>query len=233
VGRVPPGSSSRRERYVPPPVTTTLSTGLLGFTNGLLLRIPKLYLAGDLDLLERPAIAIVGARKASPEGCRRAARLARELAHDGVVVMSGLAAGIDAAAHRAAIEHGGRTIAVTAMPLDRAYPVEHGELQREIYERHLLVSPFPSGVRVYPKDFPERNRVMARLAKATVVIEASDTSGSLHQVIESVDAGRPVFIAQSIVENASLTWPARFLGKTGLVHVLRTPQQVIDIALAP
>lgn len=220
-----------RTRYVPPAATVTLSTADLGFQNGALLRIPVLYAAGDVRLLEAPAVAVVGSRNASPEGQQRAAQLARDLVRAGVVVMSGLAAGVDGAAHRAAIANGGRTIGVTAMPLDRAYPAENAELQTTIHLEHLLLTPFRVGQRIFPKDFPERNRVMARLARATVVIEAGDTSGTLHQVAESVGAGRPVFIARSVAEDPKLTWPARFLGDP-LVHVLTRSTEVIDVALA-
>jgi DNA processing protein len=221
---------ARRVRYRTPERTATLTTSELGFKNGFLLRFPVLYAAGDVALLKQPAVAVVGARHASAEGCKRATQIARDLAAAGIVVMSGLAAGVDAAAHRAAIQYRGRTIGVTAMPLDRVYPTEHAELQMEIYTHHLLVTPFPPGQRIYPKDFPDRNRVMARLARATVVIEAGDTSGTLHQVVESIEAGHDVFIPRSVVENRAVTWPARFLGEA-LVHVLESSSQVISRVL--
>ena len=164
-------------RYVPPSSFATVDSASLGFKNGFFLRVPTLYAAGDLALLRRPIVAIVGARKASPEARQRAAQLARELVRADVVVMSGLALGIDEAAHRAAIHYGGRTIAVIGTPLERAYPRENADLQQMIYRDHLLLSPFPPGMRTFPSHFPERNRVMARLARATVIIEASDTSG--------------------------------------------------------
>lgn len=213
-------------RYVPPSEWTTLQTASFGFRDGFVLRVPELYAAGDLSLLTHPSVAVVGSRDASEEGCRRAARLARELVAAKVVVMSGLAAGIDAAAHRAAIESGGRTIAVTAMPLDRAYPAENASLQMAIYRHHLLLTPSVHGRRVFPKDFPERNRVMARLARATVVIEAGDTSGSLHQVAEAISLQRDVFLPRSIVESKLVTWPARF-AKDKCVHVFDSSQEVI------
>ncbi len=184
-----------------------------GVTNGLFLRFPVLYAVGDLSLLERPCVAIVGARKATREGVRRAEQLARDLVRAGIVVVSGLAAGIDRAAHQSAIQNGGRTIAVVGTPLDKAYPKEHAELQQLIYQEHLLVSQFRWGDPFVPANFPERNRVMARLAKATVIVEASDTSGSLHQAAESVLVGHPVFIAESVTKNPALKWPARFIGK--------------------
>jgi DNA processing protein len=144
-------------------------------------------------------------------------------------VVSGLAEGIDYAAHTTAIEHGGRTIAVIGTPLDKVYPEKHAKLQELIYREHLLVSPFDWGDRFVPSNFPERNRIMARMAKATVIIEASDTSGSLHQAAESVLVGHPVFIAKAVVENEKLTWPQRFLGADKpLGRVLTNTADVVD-----
>lgn len=218
------------DEYVPPARTdvVTVASGRAGVTNGLLLRIPQLHCAGDLALLERPRIAIVGARKASHEGRRRAAQLARDCARAGVVVVSGLAEGIDYAAHTAAIDHGGRTIAVIGTPLDKVYPAKHGPLQRKIYCEHLLISPFLWGDRFAPSNFPERNRIMARVALATVIIEASDRSGSLSQAVESVQVGHPVFIAAGQAENPELRWPKRFLGDGQLLgRILRRSSDVI------
>jgi DNA processing protein len=189
----------------------------------LVLRFPELYLAGDRSLLELPAVAIVGSRKASAEGRKRASQLATALVRRGIVVMSGLAEGIDEAAHRAAIAAGGRTIAVIGTPLNSAYPAKHAELQQIIYTHHLLISPFPAGTRTFPSHFPERNRVMARLSRATVIVEASDTSGALHQAVECEAAGRSLFIAKSVVDNPSLAWPKRF--KTAIT--LESAEQVI------
>ncbi len=198
-----------------------------GVTNGLFLRFPVLHTVGDLSLLDRPGVAIVGARKATREGVRRAEQLARDLARAGIVVVSGLAAGIDRAAHQSAIQNGGRTIAVVGTPLDKVYPKEHAELQELIYRDHLLVSQFRWGDPFVPANFPERNRVMARLARATVIVEASDTSGSLHQAAESVLVGHPVFIAESVAKNPALKWPSRFIGKP-YGFVLSSSADVID-----
>jgi DNA processing protein len=223
-------SSKVAPRYAPPTSTVIVDSSTLGFSNGFFLRVPHLYAAGDLALLKSPSVAIVGSRKASPEGCMRAAQLARSLVRYKVVVMSGLAAGIDVAAHRAAIDAGGRTIAVIGMPLNRAYPREHGPLQEEIYRNHLLISPFAGGMRIFPKHFPERNRVMARLARATVIIEAGDTSGSLHQAAESLQVSHPVFISKSVIHDPKLTWPGRFIGKP-LVYELESSIQVLEEVL--
>jgi DNA processing protein len=220
----------RTAGYAPPAEVQTIDTATLGFTNGFFLKVPRLYAAGDVSLLRLPAVAIVGSRKASNAGRQRAAQLARGLVRDGIVVMSGLAAGIDEAAHRAAMESGGRTIAVIGTALDQAYPSEHAALQEAIYREHLLISALHLGERSFPSHFPERNRVMARLAKATVIVEAGDTSGSLHQAAESLSIGHPVFIAKSVIEDRKLTWPARFIGKPH-VYELTTSTDVADVLL--
>jgi DNA processing protein len=221
------------DEYVPPSRAdvVALSSDRVGVTNGLLLKFPQIHAVGDIPLVDQPRIAIVGARKASAEGRRRAAQLARDCARAGVVVVSGLADGIDYAAHTAAIDHGGKTIAVVGTPLDKVYPTKHAALQRVIYRDHLLLSPFTWGDKLVPSNFPERNRIMAQLAMATVIIEASDTSGSLHQAAESMMVGHPVFIAAGVIDNPKLTWPKRFIGNDKpLGRVLRVSADVIDFA---
>lgn len=172
----------------------------------------RLYVRGDTSLINgRGRVSIVGARAASSEGRRRAARLARMLVGEDFIVVSGLAKGIDTAAHRAAIEAGGQTVAVIGTPLERSYPAENKALQTEIAEDHLLVSPFPPGTRTRPFHFPQRNRVMALLSHATVIIEAGETSGSLSQGWEALRLGRMLFIAQSVAEDPRLKWPAEMM----------------------
>jgi DNA processing protein len=223
------------DEYVPPSRAdvVALSSDRIGVTDGLLLKFPQIHAVGDISLVARPRIAIVGARKATAEGRRRAAQLARDCARAGIVVVSGLAEGIDYEAHTAAIDHGGKTIAVVGTPLDKVYPAKHAALQHAIYRDHLLLSPFTWGDKFAPSNFPERNRIMARLAMATVIIEASDTSGSLHQAAESVMVGHPVFITAGVLDNPKLTWPKRFIGDDKpLGRVLRTSADVIDFARA-
>ena len=183
-----------------------------------LLRTPTrrdvaLYHAGDLDILKSPTVSIVGTREVSDEGWKRATRLARGLAEQGVTVMSGLARGVDTAALTGAMRAGGRVAAVIGTSLEKAYPAENVELQEEIYRSHLLISPFANGEPVFKSNFPKRNRVMALLSDATVIVEASDTSGTLHQAAECQRLGRWLFIAKSVVDDASLKWPKSFLGK--------------------
>lgn len=193
--------------------------------NGSSKEVP-VYFAGNIDLLLKPAVAIVGAREVSEEGKSRAYKLAKELARAGVVVVSGLAKGVDTAAHIGAIENGGDTIAVIGTPITKAYPAENAELQEEIYREHLLLSPFAPNEAVFKGNFPKRNRVMALLSDATVIVEASDTSGSLHQAAECVRSGRWLFIMKSVVDNAHLTWPKKFLGKPK-VAVLSSTDEIL------
>lgn len=186
----------------------------------------NLYFSGDLSLLDRPCIAVVGSRDVSNEGLARARRLSRELVEAGFVVVSGLALGIDAAAHSAAIDNGGHTIGVIGTPLDKAYPKENSDLQEAIHLDHLLVSPFKIGEKTFKSSFPKRNRVMAALSDATVIIEASDTSGSLHQAAECVRLGRWLFIAKSLADNPNLTWPSKFLNKPRAATLMATADLV-------
>lgn len=187
----------------------------------------KIYSAGDLSILKQKAVAIVGSRDSSEAGRRRAARLARELSEAGIAVSSGLAAGIDTAALNMAVRSGGRVMAVIGTPLDKAYPAANKRLQEEIYSNHLLLTPFMHGQRVFPSNFPQRNRVMALLSDATVIIEASDTSGTLHQAAECVRQNRFLFIAKSVVDDPSLSWPKKFLDEPR-VKVLEFTKDLID-----
>lgn len=171
---------------------------------------PNLFLAGDSTLLRSPCVAIVGTRQVSREGAARARRLAREVVGNGVVVMSGLAKGVDTEALTEALEQGGRVVAVIGTPLDKAYPAENAQLQERIYREHLLISPFKEGSVVQKRFFPHRNKVMAALSDATVIIEAADTSGTLHQASECRHLGRWLFVAKSLRDDPKVTWPRSF-----------------------
>lgn len=172
----------------------------------------KLYVAGNPAILRTGGrVSIVGARKSSNEGLARARRLAGLLAERRVVVVSGLAEGVDAAAHRSAIDRGGSTIAVIGTPLDRSYPKQNAELQAEIAAQHLLISQFPSGYPTKPANFPMRNRTMALVSDASVIIEASETSGSLSQGWEALRLGRPLFITKAMASDTKLKWPQKML----------------------
>jgi DNA protecting protein DprA len=186
-----------------------------------------LYYAGDLRLLSRPTVSIVGTRQISEDGIRRATKLSRQLGEAGVVVMSGLAKGVDTVAHTSALAVGGRTAAVIGTPLNKAYPVENAQLQMEIYSSHLLISPFNIGEQVFKSNFPARNKVMAVLSDATVIVEASDTSGTLHQAAECQKNNRWLFIMRSVIENEAVTWPASFL-KHPKTRVLSETSEILE-----
>lgn len=186
----------------------------------------KLWCVGDTTLLKKRSVAIVGTREVTDDGRARSRRLARELAAADVVVVSGLAKGVDTEALNAAIEGGGRVVAVIGTPIDRAYPAENRQLQERIYREHLLISQFAPGERVFQSNFPERNKLMAAVSDATVIIEAGDTSGTLHQAAECVRLGRWLFIANSVVHDPSLQWPKRFLGQP-TVKILNSTRDVL------
>lgn len=174
---------------------------------------PKLYFRGDTDLLQRSRlrVSIVGARKASPEGLAQAAQLAQDLAKAGIIVVSGLAEGIDAAAHEAAIRAGGRTIAVLGGPVDAFFPPKNRRLQEEIQNHHLVISQFPAGYPILRQNFPQRNRVMALISDATVIVEAGETSGSISQGWEAIRLGRHLWLYESVGTNPAFEWSREML----------------------
>jgi DNA processing protein len=156
---------------------------------------PGLFLRGgaDVSVLARPAVAVVGARSCSPYGAAVARMLGRELAAAGLVVVSGLARGIDGEAHRGALEADGVTVAVLGCGVDRDYPASHRELARRITDRGLVVAEYAPGVEPAPWRFPARNRIIAGLARATVVVEAREASGALITADLALEEGREVF----------------------------------------
>lgn len=152
---------------------------------------PLLYALGDVALLQRPTIAIVGARQCSAAGAKVARQFASEIGRGGFVIVSGLARGIDCAAHAAAIGTG--TVAVLAGGLDIVYPPEHEELQRTIAARGCLVTEMPFGFTPRGQDFPRRNRIVSGLSLGVVIIEAARRSGSLVTARLAAEQGREVF----------------------------------------
>lgn len=184
----------------------------------------RVFVTGNMALLDGKCIAVIGARKATELGRRRARKLGAQLAGAGIVVVSGLAEGIDTEALSGAIEAGGSVVGVIGTPLDQAYPASNKTLQETIYRDHLLISQFPAGQRVFPSNFPARNRTMAALSDGSVVIEASDTSGTLHQAAECQRLGRWLVIARNVVDDPDLTWPAKFLDYSRTVVLDSTPQ---------
>jgi DNA processing protein len=157
---------------------------------------------GELELFDRPAVAIVGARSCSAYGADVARMLGRDLAAAGLVVVSGLARGVDGHAHRGALEAGGLTVAVLGCGIDRNYPAAHSELAARIAERGLVVSEYAPGVEPAPWRFPARNRIIAGLAQATVVVEARERSGALITADLALEEGREVFAVPGEITSA-------------------------------
>lgn len=153
---------------------------------------PVLWIRGHLSICEKTVVAIVGARAASREGVAAAEAIAGDLARAGVVVASGLARGIDAAAHAGALDAGGTTIAVLGTGIDYVYPPENESLFERIATAGLLLTEFPPGTRPFPGNFPRRNRIISGLSRAVVVVEAAEKSGSLITARLAADQGRDV-----------------------------------------
>lgn len=162
---------------------------------------PLLFCQGDADLLSLPQIAVVGSRTATPQGLENAQAFAAELARRGFVITSGLALGIDGAAHRGALAADGYTVAVCATGLDRVYPGRHRALAHEIGARGLLVSEFPLGVQALAEHFPRRNRIISGLALGVLVVEAAPGSGSLITARYALEQGREVFAIPGSIHN--------------------------------
>ena len=162
---------------------------------------PALFVRGDPAILSRPQVAIVGSRKASAAGCEAAFDFAARLAAQGFAITSGLATGIDAAAHRGALAAGGATVAVCGTGLDRVYPPGHERLAGEIAATGALVGEFPTGTPPVPHNFPRRNRLMSGLARGVLVVEAASRSGSLITARLAGEQGREVMALPGSIHN--------------------------------
>jgi DNA processing protein len=186
--------------------------------------VELLYFQGAWELVNRRCVAIVGTRKPSDDGRLRAAKLARLLVTDGFTIVSGLARGIDTAAHSAAIAAGGFTIAVIGTPITECYPPENRNLQQNIADQHLLISQVPivryarQHFRGRAHFFTERNATTSALTEATIIVEAGETSGTLIQARHALKQRRKLFILDSCFHNPSLSWPHTFV-KQGAIRV--------------
>jgi len=170
-----------------------------------------LFVRGDVAALSARAVAIVGSRAPTPYGVGVAHALAADLARAGLVVVSGLARGIDAAAHRGALEAGGRTVAIQACGPEQVYPRQHRGLAQEIVRSGAIATEFPPGAPPARLHFPLRNRVISGLAEALVVVEARERSGTLSTVAHALDQGRDVFAVPGPITRETSRGPNRLL----------------------
>jgi DNA processing protein len=185
---------------------------------------PVLFTRGETRIHDR-AVAVVGSRRASDDGLRIARGVATALAHRGVTVASGLAAGIDTAAHTAALDAGGRTVAVIGTGVRRHYPAGNRQLQDHIARVGLVLSQFWPDAAPTKQSFPMRNAVMSGYAAATVVVEAGETSGARIQARLALQHGRPVILTDQVMRCA---WAEAFAQKPG-VTVVHSTAELIDV----
>jgi DNA processing protein len=187
----------------------------------------QLYAIGQLSIpLTSPRVSVIGSRKASSKGFNAASIVASFLAKHKVTVVSGLAEGIDSAAHKGAIEANGQTIAVLGTPLNKFYPYKNQQLQEYIMQKQLAISQFPIGYPIMPKNFVIRNRTMALISDATIIMEAGNSSGSLHQGWEALRLGRPLFIWSPLMQDYSLNWTEKLAGYGAVKFT--DPEEVLD-----
>jgi DNA processing protein len=196
---------------------------------------PGLFLRGSAEVgtLGQPGVAVVGARACSAYGAQVARLLGRELASAGLVVVSGLARGVDGEAHRGVLEAGGTTVAVLGCGIERDYPAAHAHLARRVCEGGLVVSEYAPGVEPAPWRFPARNRIVAGLAAATVIVEARERSGALITADFALEAGRDVFAVPGEISSA-LSAGTNALLRLGAIPLTRVEDvfEALGIALA-
>jgi DNA processing protein len=194
----------------------------------------RLFVAGDHTVLQRgPRVAVIGSRKASPSGLSDARQIAEMLVARGMVVVSGLADGIDTIAHQTVLAANGKTIAVLGTPLDQYYPAQNRQLQDRLMREQLVISQFASGSPVDRGNFPMRNRTLALLSHASIIVEAGNKSGSLYQGWEALRLGRPLIILSAVAENPRLTWPAEMVEYGAIVLPPSRLHDVLDLLPSP
>ena len=185
-----------------------------------------LYVQGDLAKLVAPSVAVVGSRNPTPQGADNARSLATALGAQGYVVVSGLALGIDGAAHEGALSTAVGTVAVVGTGLDQVYPSRHRELARRITEHGAMVSEYPPGTPPLPEHFPQRNRIIAGLSLGTLVVEAALRSGSLITARLALEAGREVFAVPGSI-HAAQTRGCHALIRQG-AKLVETAQDIVE-----
>jgi DNA processing protein len=188
--------------------------------------------AAEPEILSRPAVAVVGARACSGYGSSVARSLARELAAVGLAIVSGLARGVDAEAHRGALETDGTTVAVLGCGIDRDYPAAHAELARRVADKGLIVSEYAPGVEPAPWRFPARNRLVAGLCAVTVVVEARERSGALITADLALEEGREVFAVPGEI-TSSLSAGTNALLKLGAAPMTGAADVLASFGIEP
>ena len=194
-------------------------------TNGFAYCPRFLYVSGDVSLLGKPSISIIGTRSPSLEGLASAALTANAIGSKGYVVASGLAKGIDGVAHKTALSSGFPTMAVIGTPLGSCYPLEHQALQQEIAEKGVVVSRFAPSEVTQKWHFLLRNRLMSALSLASVVVEDKDGGGAVRQASFALEQKKYLFVYQSSVDNRSVLWPRQFADQPR-VFVVKKSQDI-------
>lgn len=188
---------------------------------------PYLFLKGNVNLLNEKSVCVVGSRNASNESIQKTEKIVKSLIKRNIVVNAGLAKGIDTATHAAALNNGGKTIAVIGTPINQFYPKENRELQERIEKDGLLVSQFPPCNPVNRWNFPTRNSVMSGISLATIIMEAGETSGALKQADYALKQGRDVLIPKSAVDSTLISWPRKYIDKGA--SEFKTLKDVLEI----
>jgi DNA processing protein len=192
----------------------------------------ELYAMGSEAALTKPRVAIVGTRNSTAYGERITRSLTRSLVRAGVSVVSGMARGIDGAAHRTALEDGGRTVAVLGTGIDVPYPVGHRQLHRTIAEHGLVVSENPPGMKAHQGAFPKRNRIIAALAPVTIVIEAGFRSGALNTASQALELGRVVAAVPGPIDSDQSRGSNQLL-RDGAVLIAATDDALALLGISP
>lgn len=194
----------------------------------------QIYSMGNKSLMmDRPRVSIIGTRNPSKEGRDNAYMLTNFLVLNKVVIFSGLASGIDFIAHKTAIDKGGDTVAVLGTPLDKYYPQENMDLQKKMMEDYLVISQFPIGSPIQRKNFPMRNRTMALLSHASIIVEAKEKSGTLHQGWEALRLGRPLFIIENKAKKNNLNWASKLVEYGAEIIPMSRVKEIIESLPAP
>lgn len=195
---------------------------------------PMLYFRGAVELAEnwgeRPAVAIVGTRHPSDYGLKWTRKLSKALTEQGFTIVSGLADGIDTAAHRACLDAGGRTIAVVGTGIDRVYPARNRPLCQRVVEQGLVVSEYPAGTRAHRSHFPQRNRIIAGLCRATIVVEAPKRSGALITAYAANEYCRDVYVVPGALDNPKVRGGLELIGQGA--QVILDEHHLLDLLSA-